>query len=135
MPGTDRAIEVLLQQNPAEAYRRVAFDARIAGARPADLVLLCYEQLAEALGAAIEASARADNHRRSAAMTRALSSLAALQLGLDRQSPLAAPLDTFFAGVRRTLLENVPAFDPAAIAAIRADITEVADSFTRATHE
>lgn len=117
---------MLLQQRPADAYRRVALDARIAGARPADLVLLCYEQLADALAAAIEAGSRADNHRRSAAMTRALSSLTALQLGLDRQSPLAAPLDTFFAGVRRTLLDNVLAFDPAAIAIARADVIEVA---------
>lgn len=123
---------MLLQQNPAEAYRRVALDARIAGARPADLVLLCYEQLADALGAAIEAAGRADNHRRSAAMTRALSSLTALQLGLNRNSPLAAPLDTFFAGVRRTLLDNVPAFDPAAIAIVRADVIEVAAGLTRA---
>ena len=124
---------MLLQHKPAEAYRRVALDARIAGARPADLVLLCYEQLAEALGAAIEASSRADNHRRSAAMTRAMSSLTALQLGLDRQSPLAVPLDTFFAGVRRTLLNNVPGFDPAAIAAARGDVIEVAAGLARAT--
>lgn len=123
---------MLLQHKPAEAYRRVALDARIAGARPADLVLLCYEQLADSLGAAIEASARADNHRRSAAMTRAMSSLTALQLGLDRQSPLAAPLDTFFAGLRRTLLDNVPGFDPAAIAVARADVLEVAAGLTRA---
>jgi flagellin-specific chaperone FliS len=125
---------MLLQQKPAEAYRRVALDARIAGARPADLVLLCYEQLAEALGAAIEASSRADNHRRSAALTRALSVLTALQLGLDRQSPLAVPLDTFFAGVRRTLLDNVPTFDAEAIAATKADIIEVSDNLARVTN-
>lgn len=118
---------------PAEAYRRVALDARVAGADPAQLVLLCYEQLTDSLGQAIEASARGDNPRRSAAMTKAMSALTALQLGLDPGHALSATLSDFFSGVRRVLLDNVPAFDAAAVAAIKSDVVDVADGLIRAS--
>lgn len=52
---------MLALRNPSEAYRRVDFDARVEGADPASLVLLCYETLTAALGSAIFAAERGDS--------------------------------------------------------------------------
>jgi flagellin-specific chaperone FliS len=90
------AIEMYNPRSPAEAYRKVDFDARIAGADAGQLVLVCYEQLGSALGSAIHAAAAGDNARKSAGLTRALAALTALQLGLDHQHPIAASLATLF---------------------------------------
>lgn len=114
------------QRSPAEAYRKVDFDARIAGAGPGQLVLLCYEQLAAALGSAIHADGVRDNARKSASLTRALAALTALQMGLDQRQPIAAALTTLFEGARHTVLDSVIQFDAAALARLKQDVTEIA---------
>ena len=63
---------MLALRSPQEVYRRVEFDARIAGANPRELVLVCFEQLNAALGRALHAAAAGDNAAKSAALTRAL---------------------------------------------------------------
>ncbi|MCB2058681.1 MAG: flagellar protein FliS, partial [Novosphingobium sp.] len=68
------------RHSPQETYRRVDFDARVAGADPRQLVALCYEQLIAALGSAIYAATSGDNALKSASLTRALAALTALQL-------------------------------------------------------
>lgn len=113
-------------RSPADAYRKVDFDARIAGADPGQLVLLCYEQLAAALGSAIHAAATRDNARKSASLTRALAALTALQMGLDHNQPIAAALTTLFEGARQTVLDSVIQFDAAALARLQQDVTEIA---------
>ena len=72
---------MLALRNPADAYRRVDFDARVAGSDAKSLVLICYETLDIALASAIHAAARGDNPGKSAAITRAMSAITALQLG------------------------------------------------------
>lgn len=114
---------------PQEAYRRVDFDARIAGADPRQLVLVCYEQLGGALGAALQAAARSDNARKSQALTRALAALTALQMGLDPDQPIAAALTAFLDGARQTVLDSVVALDPAALTRLRNDVAELHDAF------
>ena len=49
---------MLMLRSPHEAYRKVDFDARVAGATPQQLVALCYEQLIAALGTAQEQTGR-----------------------------------------------------------------------------
>ncbi|MFM5948763.1 MAG: flagellar export chaperone FliS [Novosphingobium sp.] len=116
-------------RSPQEAYRRVDFDARVAGADPVQLVLVCYEQLASALGTAIHAQARGDNAAKSASLTRALSALTALQMGLDQDQPIAGALSALFEGARKTVLDSVLQFDADALTALRRDISEIADAF------
>lgn len=120
---------MLMQRSPQEAYRRVDFDARIAGADPLQLVLVCYEQLAAALGTAIHAERGGDNARKSAALTRALSSLTALQMGLDQGQPISGALSTLFESARKTVLNSVLQFDADALKILRDDMNEIAAAF------
>lgn len=112
--------------NPQEAYRRVAIDARIAGAGRGQLVLMCYEQLDLALGASLLAATRRDNAAKSQALTRALSSLTALQLGVSHEAAIASALRQFYEAARARLLDNVLAFDAEAVRALRSDFAEIA---------
>ena len=73
---------MLALRTPSEAYRRVDFDARVEGADPRTLVMLCYESLVSSLGTALFAHDRGDNRAKSAALTRAVSALTALLLGM-----------------------------------------------------
>ena len=73
---------MLANRSPHEAYRRVDFDARVEGANPQQLVGMCYEALAGALGTALYAHERGDNRLKSQSLTRALSAVTALQLGV-----------------------------------------------------
>ena len=57
---------MLALRDPHDAYRRVEFDARVASARPEQLVALCFQELATALGSAIRSHELGDNQRRSA---------------------------------------------------------------------
>jgi flagellin-specific chaperone FliS len=125
MPGMLVAIDMLTGRNPHDAYRRVDFDARVASARPAQLVELCFDQLGLALGSAIRAAELADNQRKSAGLTRALAALTALQLGVDPKASGAAALLDFYAGVRRAVLDSVPKFDPVRLNAVRRDVADV----------
>ena len=114
------------QRTPHEAYRRVEFDARVSGADPAGLVLVCFEQFGRSLTAALGAHRSGDNQRRSAGLTGALAAITALQLGVDGAAGIAASLTRFYDAARHTLLGNVLTFDPAVIAALNHDFAEVA---------
>jgi flagellin-specific chaperone FliS len=116
---------MLARNNPREAYRRVAFDAQVAGAGPGQLVLLCYEQLDLALGSALLAATRRDHAAKSQALTRALSSLTALQLGISKDAAIAPALHQFYEAARIRLLDNVPAFDAQAVGTLRGDFAEI----------
>ena len=116
-------------RNPHEAYRRVDFDARIEGAGPAQLVALCYEQADAALASALYAADRGDNHAKSQAITRALSAITALQLGVSGQEGVAAALLQFYGAVRRSLLDCALNFDAETITAIRRDLSDIAGAF------
>ncbi len=119
-------------QNPTEAYRRVDFDARISGADPRQLVIVCYEQLAAALGAALLAASRGDNARKSQALTRALAALTALQMGLDPGQPITAALATFLESGRKAVLGSVVRFEPQAIERLREDVADLLEAFRHA---
>lgn len=122
-------------RSPQDAYRRVEFEARIAGADPLALVSLCYEQLASALGTAIHAAAASDNARKSAALTRALAALTALQMGLDHGQPIASALTTYFEAARKIVLGSVLDFDPAALEQLKGDVSEIAAAFRASSQD
>lgn len=117
---------MLAQRNAREAYSRIDLDARISGADPRQLVALCFEQLSAALASALFAHESANNQSRSQAITRALSAITALQLGVAGDQGIAASLHSFYGSVRRALLDSALDFAPRRIAAIRADLIEIA---------
>ena len=117
---------MLTQRNPDTAYRRVDFDARVSSASPAELVKLCYEQLIAALGRALIAEGRADNRLKSEALTRAVSALNALQMGVIGEGEVADALHQIYTSARRSVLDCVLSFDAETIARIRQDFIEIA---------
>jgi|SRR5688572_14604096 len=113
--------------DPREAYRRSEIDARIeGGADPADLVRLCCEQVIGGLGLAIIASERKDPAARSKALTRALSAVTALDMGVDRSAPLADALLQLYGAARKAILDSVVSFDTELLGRVRQDFVEVA---------
>ncbi|MEP7222263.1 MAG: flagellar protein FliS [Novosphingobium sp.] len=116
---------MLARHTPQEAYRRVEMDARVNGSDARQLVSLCYEQMISALGSALHAAGHGDNRGKSAAMTRAMASLTALQLGVSGDTGVAAALRHFYESARRTLLDNVLAFDAVAVSVLRQDFINI----------
>ncbi|CDO35557.1 flagellar export chaperone FliS [Novosphingobium sp. KN65.2] len=116
---------MLAHRSPHEAYRRVDFDARVKGATPSELVHLCYEHLVSALGTAIHANSNGDNSLKSRSMTRALTAVTALQLGVSGESDMAAALNHLYESARRTLLDNAVNFNPQTIDTLRTDFMEI----------
>jgi flagellar protein FliS len=116
---------MLAQRSPHEAYRRVDFDARVNGASPAELVHLCFEHLVSALGTAIHAESLGDNGLKSRSMTRALTAITALQLGVTGESEVAAALKHLYESARRTILDCAVVFDAGKVETLRTDFHEI----------
>jgi len=112
-------------RDPSEAYRRVDFEARVKGANPRQLVDLCLEQLAGSLGRAIYADRTGDNAAKSAALTRAISALTALQMGVDAGNPAGGALLQLYQAARHTVLDSALQFDARKIETIRNDFLEI----------
>jgi len=123
---------MLTQRNPREAYRRVEFDARVSGASPQELVRLCYEQVILSLGGALLAADRKDNLMKSRALTRAMSALTALQVGVSGNDSMAQALTHIYTAARKAVLDSVLTFDPTTIQKVRQDFIEIAESMSRA---
>jgi flagellin-specific chaperone FliS len=121
---------MLALRNPNEAYRRVDFDARIAGASATQLVALCFEQAETALASAVFAHDSGSNHVKSQSITKALAAITALQLGVSGGEGVAASLHQFYASVRRALLDSALDFDAATVAGVRRDLAEIAHALS-----
>ena len=116
---------MLASTDPHEAYRRSAFDARVQSGDTAALVLLCLEQALAGLGGALLANERGDPAARSKALTRALTAVTALEMGVDRSAPLAGSLLLLYGAARRAVLDSVVSFDPAVLSPVRQDLLEI----------
>ena len=119
---------LLARQTPIDAYRRVDFDARVNGSDPMELVAVCYEQLIASLGSALFAHERGDNQAKSRALTRALSAITALQMGVNGSEGVAGALRQFYTAARGALLDAVLAFDPQKIGRVREDFLDIASA-------
>lgn len=119
---------MLLSRDPGETYRRVDFDARVKGASSLQLVALCLEQAAGSLGRAIYAQEHGDNAAKSAALTRAVAAITALELGVDSSNPVGGPLLRLYQAARRTILDNALRFDPAQLETIRTDLLDIREA-------
>jgi flagellin-specific chaperone FliS len=117
-----------LRKDPGETYRRVDFDARVKGASSLQLVALCLEQAAGSLGRAIYAQDHGDNSAKSAALTRAVAAITALELGVDTANPVSQPLLQLYQAARRTILDNALRFDAPQLETIRTDLLEIREA-------
>jgi len=117
---------MLKPANPSEAYRKVAFDACVAGSKGPELVRLCIDDVGAALGQALwaETNGRADLRRNS--LARAQQGIAALRLGVDRKNPLGPALLTLYEAMATTITACRFRFDPAAIGRVRGDLADIA---------
>ena len=116
-------------RSPAEAYRSIETDARVAGSTPQDLVIVSYEYFIAALDAAVFAHDVGDNARKSAALTRALAMLTALQLGIDPGHALAPVLGRLYESARRAVLDSVVHIDAPALRRVSTDFAEISVAF------
>ncbi len=117
---------MLARSQPADAYREANFDARLMGGSRDDLVIFCIEDLVASLGALEIAEARGDRAARSKALTRCVTALTALELGIDREAEMAASLLQFYGAAKVSLLDSVRATDLANIAAMKQDFRDIA---------
>lgn len=116
---------MLTARSPQEAYRRVDFDARVSASNPSDLVHLCIEHLIGALGTALHAATYGDNELKSRSITRALTSVTALQLGVVGEDGMAAALRHVYEAARRTILDSATAFDSRRMDTLRTDFVDI----------
>lgn len=123
---------MLLNASPTEAYRRVDFDARVEGASQEELVLLCFEQLIAALGTAMHAAEIGDNALKSSSLTRALSAVTALQLGVSESGGVAQALRQIYENARRTILDSALDFNPGRLTTLREDFREIGQALREA---
>ena len=66
------------------------------------------------------------NARKSAAMTRAIAALVALEMGVDASSGgIGAALLTFYRSGKKIILDNVVRFDPEAMRRVTTDFEDV----------
>lgn len=122
---------MLARTDPYDAYQRVEFDARVKGATPAELVQICYDQLILALSTAMLAEERQDVGLKSRSLTRAVTALMALELGIDREHELAGVLSEFYGAARKTILGCSIEFDRAGLSEIRDDFIELRGAFQK----
>ena len=123
---------MLALRDPAQAYRRVDFDARVSSADQRELVKMCYERVISSLGSAMHAHGRGDNARKSQALTRAVSALTALQMGVGGNDPMSGALVQFYTAARRAVLDSVLTFDSRTLAQVRQDVVDISESLTSA---
>lgn len=116
---------MLALTNPREAYGRTNFEARILSGDTSTLVHLCFEQVTSNLGTAILCADRTAAQTRNKALTRTLTALIALELGIDANAPLAPALRQLYQAARRAVLDSVSRFDADRLRAIRADFLEI----------
>lgn len=113
------------------AYREAQFDARLLGSSREELVVFCLDEVVHALTMLDLAEQRGDPARRSSALTRAVTALTVLELGVERSAPLAASLLQLYGGAKMELLGFIRAADRGATARLRRDFADLAAAFAR----
>ena len=124
---------MLASSEPRAAYQQSNFDARVQGGTAQDIVVYCLDELALTLGMLRQADQRGNRAGRSAAITRGIAILTALEMGIDHENELAGSLLHFYEGSRRLLLGSVSVTQVDAIEALRADVIEIRDALRAAS--
>lgn len=119
---------MLASNEPRAAYQQSNFDARVQGGTSQDIVVYCLDELSLTIGMLRQADIRGNRAGRSAAITRAIAILTALEMGVDRDNELAASLLHFYEGSRRLLLGSIGETQVEAIEALRTDVNDIRDA-------
>jgi len=123
---------MLARAQPRDAYRDSHFDARLMASGRDDLVLICLEDLIENLGVLEIAEQRNDRAARSRTLTRCVTALTALEIGIDREADLATSLLQFYGAAKSLLLDSIRFVDLQKIVQLREDMAEIAAAFKAA---
>jgi flagellar protein FliS len=86
---------------------------------------MCLEQVIGSLGSAVFAQDRGDNGAKSAALTRAVTALTALLMGVDNNAQAGPALNQLYDSARRSVLDSAVVFNGRRLEMIRADFTEI----------
>ncbi len=120
---------MLHRATPQEAYRRVELDAFIAGGEAAQLTRLCFAEALGALNRSLYFDERGDHQPRSQCLDKAIASIQALRLGVDRDHALGPALLTVYGNALGRLAGQLRTFDSREIVALRQDILEIEQVF------
>ncbi|MFW2349030.1 flagellar protein FliS [Qipengyuania sp.] len=123
---------MLARARPGEAYRESNFDVRLKASGRDDLVLICLDDLIENLGVLQITESRGDRASRSRTLTRCVTALTALEMGIDREAELATSLMQFYGAAKGLLLDSIRAIDLQKITQLRGDLREIAAAFRAA---
>lgn len=123
---------MLASRDPGLAYRRSSFEARLLAATPQDMVIMCLDDFLANLVRFEQADLRDDREARSAALTRCITSLTALEMGVDRASPLGETLLQFYAAAKSALLGMIVSIEVSRLRTIKADFEDICGSFRAA---
>lgn len=123
------------RHHPAEAYRRVALDARIEGSDSARLTEICLETVGQSLDLACLADRRGDLQSRSKALTKAVSVITGLKRAIDPDNPLSAALHEFYAVALDSTRSAMTRFSEPSIRALRRDFEEILSAISQAGRE
>ncbi len=128
-----RATDMQMLANPAEAYRRVEIDAFIVGGQGAQLTRLCFAEAIGALNRSLYFDGKNEPEARGKCITKAISSVQALRMGIDRKHPIANALLTVYGNAIGRLASNMGSFEPDDIVALRHDLLEIEQAFAQAS--
>ena len=123
---------MLARTKPRDAYREADFDARLMGSSRENLVLFCIEDFIQTLGALEFAEMRGDRAARSRTLTRCVTALTALEMGIDREAELASSLAQFYGAAKNLMLDSIRALDLGKVRQLRDDLREIAFAFRAA---
>ena len=119
---------MLKRVDPASAYKRVNFEAYVAGADSDRLLRVCFDDTGASLDRALWAF---DNHRpdiRRGALERAQMGLLTLLSGLDMDQPISRSLEVFYRSMLARVTNATKHFDRTAIEMTRDDLADIASS-------
>ena len=123
---------MLAASDPGLAYRHSSFDARLLAASPQDMVIMCLDDFLANLVRFEHADLRDDREARSTALTRCITALTALEMGVDRSASLGQSLLQFYAAAKSALLGMLVTIEVGRLRAIKADFEDVRSSFRAA---
>jgi len=126
---------MLSRSQPRDAYRQSHFDARLIASDQNDLVLICLDDLIESLGVLQIVESRNDREARSRTLTRCVTAVTALEIGIDRDAELASSLLQFYGAAKSLLLDSIRVIDVEKIAELQNDMREIATAFRAANSE
>lgn len=123
---------MLTASDPGLAYRRSSFEARLLAASPQDMVIMCLDDLLANIVRFEQADLRDDRETRSRALTRCITSLTALELGVDRAAPVASALLQFYAAAKSAMLGMVVEVEVSVLRTVKRDFEDIRSSFRAA---